>query len=283
MYVFLNGQIIKEEDAKISITDLSYQFGYGLFETILCREGIPLFIEGHYKRLSHSARDIGMTFPVDLTDIQSWIKQVLSANKLTSARIKVIVSKRLEDKFNILIMTSNIGTLPASYSLICKTLIRDPKSISFRNKTTSRADSFVAYKEAIENKFNDVLYLNEKNELVECSRANIFLVLEDKIITPSLESGILSGVTRSKILDIAKKEDIHIEEKNVHSLYLNKAQSVFATNAIIGIMPISRIKLNEKEYNYQTHTFITKLKNRYDIEVQEYIRKNKNTPVNISK
>lgn len=274
MYVFLNGQIVPDGEAKIGITDLSYQFGYGLFETIVCNRGIPLFIESHYRRLTQSAREIGMTFPIDLEDIKKWISDVLKANKFSSARIKIIVSKKMEEKFNVLIMASHLEPPPTSYALLCKRLIRDPNSVSFRNKTTSRADSFVAYKEATENGFNDALYLNEKNELVECTRANIFLVLEEKIITPALEAGILSGVTRSKIIEIAKKGNIHIEEKNVHSLYLNKAQGVFATNAIIGLMPVSRIKVNDKEYNFLPIPLITRLKNSYDAEVQQYINRN---------
>ena len=268
MLVFLNGQIIKEEDARISISDLSYQFGYGLFETILCKDGIPLFIESHYRRLSHSASDIGMLFPIDL---KNWIKDVLEANKLTGARIKIIVSKKLEEKFNVLIIASRQEPLPSSYALLCKKLSRDPNSVSFRNKTTSRADSFVAYKKAIENGFNDALYLNEKNELVECTRANIFLVIEEKIITPLLGSGILSGVTRSNLIEMVKKDGVQIEEKNIHSLFLNKAQSVFITNAIIGIMPVSKIKTEDKEYSFSTNKLVTRLKNSYDAEIQEYI------------
>lgn len=274
MLVFLNGQIIKEEDAKISISDLSYQFGYGLFETILCKDGIPLFIESHYRRLSHSAKDIGMLFPIDLSDMKNWIKEALEANKLTSARIKIIVSKRLEEKFNVLIIVSHKEPLPSSYALLCKKLSRDPNSVSFRNKTTSRADSFVAYKEAIENGFNDTLFFNEKNELIECTRANVFLVIEEKIITPLLGSGILSGVTRSNLMEMAKKDNVQIEEKNIHSLFLNKAQGVFITNAIIGIMPVSKVKIEEKEYSFSTNKLITRLKNSYDAEIQDYISKN---------
>lgn len=274
MQVFLNGQIIKEEDAKISISDLSYQFGYGLFETIRCEHGIPLFLESHYRRLTQSAREIGMPFPVDLYEIKKWIQDLLNANKLTNVRIKIIISKRAEEKFNVLILAAQLEKLPSSYSLTTKKLERDPNSISFKHKTTSRADSYLAYKEALENGFNDVLFLNEKNELIECSRANIFLVMEDKIITPLLESGILSGITRSKILEVAKNENIQVEEKNVHSLYLNKAIDVFITNAIIGLVPVSRIKIEDKEYSFLISSKTVFLKNSYDVLIQEYLRKN---------
>lgn len=272
MLVFLNGEIIKEEDAKISIHDLSYQFGYGLFETIKCEEGIPLFFEAHYKRLTHSAREIGMSFPVDLGEVREWILKVLKANSLSSARVKLIISKKIEEKFNVLILAYQLDKLQSSFLLLGKVLSRDTNSVSFRYKTTSRADSYVAYKEAIENGFNDVLYLNEKNELVECTRANIFLSMEDKIITPILESGILSGITREKIIEIARNEGIIIEEKNVHSLFLNKAQGVFTTNAIIGVMPVSKVKTIDKEYNFNLDSKTIKLKNAYDGAVVEYLR-----------
>lgn len=274
MLVFLNGQIIREEDAKISINDLSYQFGFGLFETIKCEQGIPVFFESHFKRLDHSAKDMGMPFPVDGDEVKKWIKELLAANKLSSARIKIIISKRLEDKFNVLILTAPLEKLPSSYSLLGYRLSRDPNSVSFRNKTTSRADSYVVYKDALEKGFNDGLYINEKNELIECTRANIYLVVENKIITPRLDSGILSGVIRSNVFEIAKAEGIQIEEKNVHSLYLNKANSAFVTSAIIGIMPVSRIKLLDKDYSFSQSQIITRLRNSFDSCVQEYIRKN---------
>ena len=273
MQVFLNGQIIKEEDAKISISDLSYQFGYGLFETVRCEQGVPLFFESHFKRLTHSAREIKMPFPISLEEVKSWIKDTLSANKLKSARVKIIISKKVEDKFNVLILASLPEQLPGSYSLLAKTLSRDHNSISFKHKTTSRADSYVAYKEALDAGFNDVLYLNEKNEIIECTRANIFLVLENKVITPSLESGILSGVTREKVIEVAKEGNILIEEKNVHSLYLNKAKDVFITNAIIGLMPISKVKLQDKELTFLHDSMTIRLKNGYDACIQEYLKK----------
>ncbi len=276
MLVFLNGQILKEEDAKISISDLSYQFGYGLFETIKCEAGLPIFFEEHYKRLSHSAREIGMLFPVDMPEIKKWVINVLKANKLTSARAKIIISKRAEEKFNVLILTMPLENLPSSYKLLGKKLERDPISISFRHKTTSRADSYLAYKNAMEKGFNDVIYLNEKNELIECSRANIFLIMQDKIITPRLESGILSGVTRSKLLQIAKDVSLQVEEKNVHSLYLNKANSVFVTNAIIGLMRVSKVVIEDKEYSFSDDKVIIDLKKIYDSNVLKYINKSNN-------
>ena len=269
MLVFLNGEIIKEEDAKISINDLSYQFGFGLFETIKCQNGIPIFFEDHYKRLTQSAKEIGMHFPIESDEVRKWIIDLLKANKLQSARVKIILSKKLDDKFNVSIFSSPLEKLSESYSLISYKLSRDINSISFKHKTTSRADSYFAYKKALEEGFNDVLYINEKTELIECSRANIFLVMEDKIITPLLESGILSGVTRSKVLELAKRHSLHIEEKNVHSLYLNKAKDVFITNAIIGIMPVSRIKFQDKDFFFKISPTTKELNNEHNLLVDE--------------
>ena len=280
MQVFLNGQIIKEEDAKIPISDLSYQFGFGLFETIKCEQNIPIFFEAHYKRLTHSAKELVMPFPVEADEIKKWIKDLLAANKLTNARVRITISKRLGDKFNVLIMALPFDKLSVSYTLLGKTLSRDANSVSFKHKTTSRADSYRAYMDAQSKGFNDALYSNEKNELIECTRANIFLVMEDKIITPLLESGILSGVTREKVIDIAKKEGIAVEEKNVHCLYLNKAIDVFITNAIVGVMPVSRIVLSDKEYTFSKSSMLVKLKNAYDTSVQEYLKKSLNLITN---
>lgn len=275
MLVFLNGQITKEEDAKVSISDLSYQFGYGLFETVKCEQGIPVFFEDHYKRLTKSAREIGMPFPVDITEVKSWIQDVLKANNLTRARVKIIISKRSNDKFNVLILASILEKPASTYLLLAWKLSRDPNSVSFRYKTTSRADSYVAYSKALELGFNEALYINEKNEITECTRANIFLVMEDKILTPVPESGILSGVTRLKIFEIARTSNIHVEEKILHKLYLNKAKDVFITNSTLGIMPVSRLKFEDKEFNFTLRDSKTmQLKNLYDACEKDYIARN---------
>ena len=97
--------------------------------------------------------------------------------------------------------------------------------------------------------------------------------MENKIITPLLESGILSGVTRAKVIEIARKSSLEIEEKHVNSLFLKTAKSVFITNAIIGIMPVAKIKLEDKEYNFPMSSQITNLKNTYENVVQDYFRK----------
>lgn len=285
MLVFLNGQILREEDAKISISDLSYQFGYGIFETIRCEEGIPLFFEAHYKRLTKGAKEVGMPFPVEIEEVKSWVVNVLNANKIINARMKILISKRLEsgiEKFNVLISPGELVPLPETYSLLGKYIYRDPRAFSFVHKTTSRADSYIAYKEANDAGFNDALFINEKNELIECSRANIFLVMDDKIITPELTTGILSGVTRNIILDICKKENIILEEKKVNTLYLNRANDVFITNAIIGIMSISKVKLEEKEHTYSSRSLlVSSLKTIYKDFSKSYILENKKTKSNI--
>ncbi len=273
MLVFLNDQIIEEKEAKISISDLSYQFGFGLFETIRCEQGIPIFFELHYKRLTNSAKEIGMPFPMEVDEVKIWIKNVLGANKLNNARLKLLISKKTDDKFNVLIIPSQLEQLPKSYSLIQWNLSRDSNSISFKHKTTSRADSFVAFKYATEKGFQDALFTNEKNEITECTRANVYLISEEKIITPNIESGILSGVTRTKLLEIAKKNNILFEEKNVNKLYLNKASEAFVTNAIIGIMPVSKIIFQDKEYIFSTFQKTTQLQCLYQEEVKEYCRK----------
>lgn len=273
MLIFLNGQIVKEEDAKVRVDDLSYQFGYGLFETVKCEQGVPIFFEDHYRRLTGSAKEIGMPFPVDIIEVKEWIKDVLKANNLSSARLKIIISKRSNDKFNVLILPGNLERTAGSYSILGWKLSRDPGSVSFRHKTTSRADSYVAFKSALENGFDEALYVNEKGELTECTRANIFLVLEDKLITPLLESGILPGVTRSKVMEIAKSSQIQIEEKIVHRLYLNKSVDVFITNSIIGIMPVTRLKLEDKEFNFiKRSELTTRLMNLYDVCVKDYLK-----------
>ena len=285
MLVFLNGQIIKEEDAKISISDLSYQFGYGIFETIRCEEGVPLFFEAHYKRLTKGAKEVGMPFPIEINEVKDWLISVLTANKINNARVKILISKRLElgaEKFNVLITPTAVMPLLETYSLLGKYIYRDPRAFSFVYKTTSRADSYIAYKEANEAGFNDALFINEKNELIECSRANIFLVLGDRIITPELTTGILSGVTRNIILDICKKENIILEEKKANTLYLNRANDVFITNAIIGIMPIAKIKLEEKEHTYSSRNqLVSNLQIIYKNFSKSYILENKKTKTQI--
>lgn len=264
MLVFFNGKIIEEESAKIGINDLAYQFGYGLFETMQARDGKIFFFEDHFKRLKKGSDFIKMNFPIAPEELKKWILDLLSANKSKSARIKIILSKKIEDgneKFNLLILSSALEKEKESFSLISKNfLIQNPL---LRHKTTNRLEYFLLLREAQSEGFDDAICFNEKNEITECTRANVFLVLENKIITPSLNFYILPGVTREKVIHLCKRENILIEEKSVHSLYLRKAKEVFITNAIIGVMPISKIKLPDREYTFKDHQVANKIRSKF--------------------
>lgn len=264
MYAFLNGNLVKQEELKIHISDLSYQFGYGLFETIKYKNERLIFFEDHYKRLKNSSRILRMNFPAELAELKEWVLNTLAKNNLKNARVKIILSKKFDGKFNLVIMTSELDESNKSFRLICKKFDSSENHIFLRYKTTSRVDYHLAFLEVQEAGYDDALFMNIKNELSECSRSNIFLVMEDKIITPDLSSGILPGITREKIILLAKKNAIVVEEKKVSYLYLNKAKSVFVTNAIIGIQPVSEIKFEDRLFSFEISQIFEGIKSFYE-------------------
>ena len=261
-----NGNIIENEAASHSISNRGFAYGDALFETIRVINGRIIFWEDHYFRLMASMRIMRMEIPLNFSPefLETEIKNLVEENGLseTAARVKLTVYRK-EGGLYTPVTNDNeylITATPLSESFYLLNedfyeveLFKDhyvTAGLLSTLKSNNRAVNILGSIYAKENDYDNCFLINEQKNVVEALNGNIFLVKDNVIKTPPLTDGCLKGITRGKILEIAKKlPDYKIEEVSISPFELQKADEIFITNAVVGIQPVS--KYRKKEYSHE--------------------------------
>lgn len=244
----------------ISLENRAYKFGDGLFETIKCVDGSPLFWEDHYFRLMASMRILRIEIPMNFTMefLQDEIFKTLQANGLDKkpARVRLTVDRGeggnyLPKQSNInysistfLLESNNYNLFENSHCVV--DLYKDffvNESLLSTLKSANKLIYILGSIYANENDLDNCLVLNNSKNVVECLNGNIFLVEGNTIKTPPLLDGCLNGILRKQILNLLKKHDqFTIEEASISTFELQKADELFYTNVIQGVVPITNYR-----------------------------------------
>jgi branched-chain amino acid aminotransferase len=259
MYYYINGSIVKDENARIPINDRGFLFGDGLFETVAFRFGRkdPDF-EKHIKRINKSASLLGYGRQISSRTAMKAISLLLKKNGLIGqdAYVKIIMTRGIQTA--TLAFSSSRDPLEA---IIVKKLLaydkryyREGASLSVSSIKRSRSNPLYAHKmlnyfenvfakqEAQERGFDEALFLTEDDMVLESSTANIFAVSGEKIMTPRADGSILEGVTRSRVISLCRDIACRVSETEIHLKELFEAEGVFLTNSIMGVMPVGSIE-----------------------------------------
>ena len=234
MMINFNGKIVCEEDFNINYNNRFFLYGDGFFETIRVFKGEPIFWNDHYFRIIGSACMLRIPIPSYFNSkyLHNDIIKLLKANKLSnkSCRLRIIFFRDSEGYY----MPKN-----ETFSYVISTELLE-KDIYINNKEGYKVDLFNQYKLGTselnnlkstnrlinilssiykeENMLNDSIIINEKNNIVEFSSGNLFLVLNNQIITPPLDSGCINGIIRKKILSFNSFKSLSILE-NTSTLF----------------------------------------------------------------
>ncbi len=252
-YISYNGKIILKEEFKPDFNNRSFQYGDGLFETMhALGSGVQFFYE-HMERLIGSMKllkmEVPVRFSIDTLGLQKEITKLLTKNKIfKGGRVRLTVYRKSggfyspeTKEINYLIQTEHLKH--DQYILNTKGFnidifeeVQKPLNIFSGLKTTSSIFYVMAGIFKSDNKLDECLIINEKGNIVEGISANVFIVKEKNIYTPSLKSGCLNGIMRKKIIDIAKKEKLTIfDDVPIKLADIMTADELFFTNAINGI------------------------------------------------
>ncbi|MDD5510209.1 MAG: aminotransferase class IV [Dehalococcoidales bacterium] len=252
--VYLNGALIPRSRAKVSALDYGFLYGLGLFETMRAYEGQVFRLESHLSRLSRSAELLGI--PVIISELRDAIRETLEANRLRNARIRVTISAgegkmppnpKTCRKPTVLVLAERYQPYPQEvyrrgFRAVISSIRRNSQSPLSGLKSSSYMESLLARQQAGERGGDEAICLNEKGFLAEASMSNIFLVSEGILRTPGEESGILPGITRSVIIELALKLGINVLEEDIRPIELFQAQEAFLTNSLIEVMPLTEIE-----------------------------------------
>jgi len=244
MHLYFNGQFLDDSKSLPITKELSFLRGFAIFDFFGVRGGVPLFIEDYMDRFYRSAALVGLTVPVDREALIKDIHELIKINGFRKAYCKIILTGGFSpDGFrpgdpNIYIMPQPLVEHPEERYLDGVKIITDAyKRETPEVKTTNYMNAIMKIPEMDAAGAVEILY-HDGGQIRECSRCNIFLVKDEKIITPSSE--ILKGITRKQILAIAH-EHYEVEERDVEVGELKDADEVFITSSTKMLFPVVNI------------------------------------------
>ena len=253
--VWLNGTLCPKKDAKISIDDRGFLLGDGVFETMRSYKGRVFRLDKHLTRLFDSLAIVHLSIPYTSVELGRAVNDTLEANQLQEAYIRLTVTRGQGGKGidppetpspTIIIVARKFIPYPEQvYREGLTTGISEIKqnisSPTARIKSLNFLDHILARIEAKQKRLDEAILLNTGDFICEGTVSNIFIVRQGSLITPDRESGILPGVTREVIIDLALREGIRIEERKVKPSELKEADECFLTNTLMEVMPVSEI------------------------------------------
>lgn len=256
-----NGKILSDDLNYLNHTNRGLLYGDSLFEAIRVVNGHIYFLEDHYLRLMASMRILRMEIPMDFTMefMEQEILKTIAANVPKNAlRVRLTIFRNngglympLTNNISYIVKTRSLESpfyiLPeAPYEV---ELFKDfyiSKGMLSNLKTNNRVLNVVGSIFAKENDYDNCLLLNDDKQVVEALNGNIFLVSGTIIKTPPLEDGCLDGILRKKLIEIISKlEDYQLVVESISPFELQKSDELFLTNAISGIIPITKYRKKE--------------------------------------
>ena len=251
--VYLNGSLMPRRQARISVMDYGFLYGFGLFETMRAYGGHVFRLNSHLSRLARSAEILGL--PIGALDLKSAVIDTIQANRLSEARIRLTISigkggmtpdLKTCKKPTVLVLAEDYQPYPEQvyqkgFRAVVSSIRRNSGSPLSRLKSANYLESILARQEARGAGVDEALCLNEKGLLAEASMSNVFLVTYGTLKTPGQESGILPGITREVVLELASQLAINTLEQDIRLGELFHVQEAFLTNSLIEVMPLTEV------------------------------------------
>ncbi|MFH0912818.1 MAG: aminotransferase class IV [Candidatus Omnitrophota bacterium] len=260
--VFLNGEFIPQEKAKLSVSTPGFLYGWGLFETLRAYNHRIVYFTAHLERIKHSCKLIGIGFPYPIVKLKEVILKTVKINKLQDAYVRLTLWKSQAGADTLVSAKKYQSYSPGKYRngfCACVSSIRQNEESHLAHlKTTNYLLCRLAYLEAGKKGFDEAIILNNRGYIAEGSRANIFLIKAKELLTPALGCGCLDGITRKAVLNLAKKYHIKAYAANLTLSDLYQADEAFLTNSLFGIMPLASIekhKINKGSGSYEMTRF----------------------------
>ncbi len=259
MKVYIDGHFYEKEDAKVSVFDHGLLYGDGVFEGIRAYNGRVFRLSEHLKRLEESAQAIFLSLPIPIKKIEEALLESVRVNGLKDAYIRLVITRGIGDlgldmrkckkNASVIIIADKIELYPPSFyekglDLITSSIRqRTPDQLSPAIKSLNYLPNIMARAEAVRAGAQEAILLNQQGYVSECTGDNIFYVRDGNLYTPPTYAGILDGITREAVIDIAReKMSLKVEEKlfTVHELY--RADEAFVTGT--GAEVVAAVKID---------------------------------------
>ena len=254
--IYINGQILPQEDAKISVFDHGLLYGDGVFEGIRAYNGKIFTLEEHLDRLYDSATAISLKIPMTKAELADAIKNTMEANNMKDSYIRLVVTRGVgklgldPNKCatpQIIIITDTIELYPKALyekglDIVTVTTIRNHFSaLDPKIKSLNYLNNILAKIESIQAGAGEALMLNKDGYVAECAGDNIFIYKNITLLTPPTSAGILVGITRNVVMKLAAEMEIKVKEELITRYDLYIAEECFLTGTAAEIIPVVKI------------------------------------------
>ena len=254
--VFMNGTLVSENDAKVSVFDHGLLYGDGVFEGLRSYGGQVFRLDSHIDRLWESAKAICLEIPMSKKEVSSAVNATLEANQLLDGYVRLVVTRgagslgldpNRTSHPQVIVIADTITLYPREFydkglSIITASTQRTHSAaLSPRIKSLNYLNNIMAKLEGLRAGCVEALMLNHKGEVAECTGDNIFVVRSGTLVTPPSDAGILEGITRGAVIDLAEAAKIDCQEKTLvrHDLYT--ADECFLTGTAAEVIPVVEI------------------------------------------
>ena len=280
-----NDAILPSDQPSLSAGQVGLLSGWGVFSTIRIASGVLFEYPRHYARMKRDAKNLRVPFPDDPAYIESRLYRLIDSNQLTEGTLRVVVVRNqggiwqgpgVHREFDLIAFTTGLNDWGAGVSLGVVPQGRHAQSRFAGVKVLSWAANLTWYEEAHEHGYDEVVLLNEREEVSECTSANIFAVFDGQICTPPLSSGCLAGITRELLLNEIQLPGFQIIEQTLTLQDLEKAKEVFITSSTRDVLRVLKIEgLNLQPGN----AVIPRLKAGFQSYIAAYSAKHKSLAV----
>ncbi len=251
-YLLHNDDVRDAAEHSLAPGQVGLLSGWGVFSTLRVYDGVMFAWERHWERMRRDAERMRVPFPTEAHWIESRLQRLIEANHAWQATLRVAVVRNrgglyegpgLTRSFDLIAFTVDVVRWPSDMKLGLVPHGRHSASEFAGTKYTSWAENLARYERAHEEGLDEVVLLNERGEVAECTSANIFIVDAggSNVWTPPLSSGCLAGVTRSTLLEEVRLPGIVIGEKTLFPADLSAASEVFVTSTTRELLPVSSI------------------------------------------
>jgi branched-chain amino acid aminotransferase len=254
--VYIGGKFVSQEDAKISVFDHGLLYGDGVFEGLRSYGGKVFRLKEHVKRLYESSKAIWLEIPISPEEMSDAVNEAVRVNKIEDGYVRLVVTRgagtlgldpnRCSNP-QVIIIADVISLYPKELyekglEIITVSVQRNhPAALSPRIKSLNYLNNILAKIEGLQAGCIEALMLNQKGEVAECTGDNVFLVRNGVLLTPPLEAGILAGVTRDAVIEIAQDAEIEVRQEPLtkHDVYI--ADECFLTGTAAEIVPVVKV------------------------------------------
>lgn len=254
--VYVNGKLVPPSDATISVYDHGLLYGDGVFEGLRSYGGKVFRLEAHLRRLYESAKAILLDIPISEQEMARAVNDTLAANEMEDAYLRLVVTRgegtlgldpNRCSRPQVIIIVDKIALYPSEFyeqglEIVTVSVARNhPAALDPRIKSLNYLNNILAKIEGLKAGCVEALMLNHKGEIAECTGDNVFLVRDGALLTPPADAGILEGITRAAVIELAEQAGIKVKQVPLtkHDAYI--ADECFLTGTAAEVIPVVKV------------------------------------------